>query len=125
METTAEQTTGAALAGHTPGPWRYYRDEPCTDETWPIVVDKDGGIVANVNFETGPDHPATRKMPCMANARLIAAAPELLAALTECITSEGAACFGDMKHHPEWMQRRLYAISDIARAAIAKATPAL
>ena len=56
-----------------------------------------------------------------ANARLIAAAPELLEALRECITSEGAACFGDMDNHPEWMQRRLYAISDIAHSAIAKA----
>ena len=40
-----------------------------------------------------------------ANARLIAAAPELLEALRECITSEGAACFGDMDNHPEWMQQ--------------------
>lgn len=56
-----------------------------------------------------------------ANARLIATAPELLEALRECITSEGAACFGDMDRHPEWMQRRLYTISDIARSAIAKA----
>jgi hypothetical protein len=57
-----------------------------------------------------------------ANARLIAAAPDLLAALELCITSEGAACFSDMNSHPEYMQRRLYAISDLARAAIAKAT---
>ncbi|TXH40544.1 MAG: hypothetical protein E6Q97_39425 [Desulfurellales bacterium] len=55
------------------------------------------------------------------NARLIADAPELLAALEECITSEGASCFGDMENHAEWMQRRLYAIGDIARSAIAKA----
>lgn len=44
----------------------------------------------------------------------------LMTALESCITSEGAACFGDMRGHPEWMQRRLYAVSDIARAAIAK-----
>jgi hypothetical protein len=47
---------------------------------------------------------------------------ELLEALKECITSEGAACFSDIQNHPEWMQRRLYKISDLARAAIAKAT---
>lgn len=47
-------------------------------------MDRSGGIVANVNSETGPDAasaPATRKMPSEANARLIAAAPDMLAAL--------------------------------------------
>jgi hypothetical protein len=57
-----------------------------------------------------------------ANARLIAAAPELLAALQECITDEGATCFARRDTHPEYMDRRINYISDIARAAIAKAT---
>lgn len=55
------------------------------------------------------------------DAPLLCSAPELLEALKECITSEGAACFSDMKSNPQRMQIRLHAISDIARAAIAKA----
>lgn len=52
-----------------------------------------------------------------ANAALIAAAPDLLAALEECITDDpGEACFNTGRK-----TRRLQAISDIARAAIAKA----
>ena len=50
--------------------------------------------------------------------RSLARVAELEAALEDCITSEGAACFGQMDRHPEWMQGRLYAISDIARAAL-------
>jgi hypothetical protein len=52
-----------------------------------------------------------------ANARLIAAAPDLLKALEECITNDGAPAWNDKM----MAFRRLHAISDIARAAIAKA----
>ncbi len=52
-----------------------------------------------------------------ANARLIAAAPDLLQALEECITNDGAPAWNDKM----MAFRRLHAISDIARAAIAKA----
>ena len=51
------------------------------------------------------------------HARLIAAAPELLVALRECITEEGAACMNTGQK-----SRRLDAISRIARNAISKAT---
>ena len=57
-----------------------------------------------------------------ANALLIAAAPDLLEALRECITDPGAVCFVRRDMHPEYMDRRLNYISDQARAAIAKAT---
>ena len=50
------------------------------------------------------------------NARLIAAAPDLLKALKECITSDGAACYRLKKE-----KCRLEAINQIAFAAIAKA----
>lgn len=45
---------------------------------------------------------------------------ELITALEDCITSEGAACFGRQATHPEWMRTRLFAISDIARATLAR-----
>jgi hypothetical protein len=67
---------------HTKGPWMV--DYQHVDPSWGIVVDKYGSIVANVNAETGPDAtsvPAMRVMPLEDNARLIAAAPELLEAL--------------------------------------------
>jgi hypothetical protein len=54
-----------------------------------------------------------------ANARLIAAAPDLLEALRLCITDQGALGYTRPK---EYAQRRLDAITEIARAAIAKTT---
>lgn len=47
---------------------------------------------------------------------------KLMDALQECITTEGAMCFGDMENHPEWMQRRLYAITDTVCALLADVT---
>ena len=68
---------------HTPGPWEISLREML--DGWVIVVDRDGGIVANVNTETGPNIPplVSRKMPAGANAALIAAAPDMLAVLEE------------------------------------------
>ena len=68
---------------HTPGPWEISLREML--DGWVIVVDRDGGIVANVNTETGPNIPplVSRKMPAGANAALIAAAPEMLSMLLE------------------------------------------
>lgn len=68
---------------HTPGPWEISLREML--DGWVIVVDRNGGIVANVNTETGPNIPplVSRKMPAGANAALIAAAPEMLAILEE------------------------------------------
>lgn len=103
----------------TPGPWEIY-----------IRYHDEGGIPTRYIIPAGKKkHWSQWIIACVdhtsedpSNARLIAAAPELLEALQLCITSEGAACFGDIRKHQEWMQRRLYEISDIARAAIAKAT---
>ena len=67
---------------HTPGPWTIHADT----DGWPLVMSGGvaGRIVANVNPQSCPDEssaPAFVAMPCEANARLIAAAPELLEAL--------------------------------------------
>jgi len=66
---------------YTPGPWKYSFEGSNPD--WAIVTNNSGAIVANVNSETGPNihtAPAMRQMPADANARLIAAAPDLLEA---------------------------------------------
>lgn len=47
-----------------------------------------------------------------------ASAPDLLEALQECVTESGARCW---EEH-EGLYRRLRAVNDLARAAIAKAT---
>lgn len=69
---TPNQTPAPAQAGHTPGPWMVQvmpDNEVCvrTDESGPRMV-----IADVVNLDMG-------------NARLIAAAPALLAALTRCV----------------------------------------
>jgi hypothetical protein len=85
-------------AQHTPGPWKYSFEGSNPD--WAIVTSAGGAIVANVNCETGPDaisSPATRKMPADANAKLIAAAPDLLEACKAML----ARCCGEYPDHPE------------------------
>ncbi len=85
---------------HTNGPWKV----SLTDDT--VVVDANGAEVAAIDGDY--NHPDT--WPVMeANARLIAAAPDLLAAL-EAIMSERWYPAGRSEH-----------VSDMARAAIAKA----
>jgi hypothetical protein len=60
----------------------------------------------------------TVRMPDTENGLLFAAAPELLAALEECITHEDACCHAA---GAEYLVRRLEYINGIARQAIAKA----
>lgn len=81
----------------------------------PVITGADGNIIATVGT------PFTEREEDARVARLLAAAPKMLAALDACITSGGAACFSDMRSHPERMQTRLYAVSATARAAIAEA----
>jgi hypothetical protein len=83
---------------HTPGPWRTHGDN------W-IEVD-DNLVIARV--ENLNDHDRVR-----ANQRLIAAAPDLLAALQKAVDESG--CDGELCMH---------ARHDAARQAIAKATGA-
>ena len=85
---------------HTPGPW------PVVGRTGGTIRSSDGGWIANVNWRN-------RK----ANARLIAAAPDLLGALK----ALNLAFFGiPFKAKPEELPA-LVAASEMARAAIAKA----
>lgn len=59
---------------HTPGPWNL------TDEKDPLVYGPTGGYIAQV-FAYDGNHFRTLRPNYAADARLIAAAPELLAAL--------------------------------------------
>lgn len=60
---------------HTPGPWTVGVDEQ--DHGRPYVKDAEGYVVCALIFEPGTGEPE-------ANARLIAAAPDLLEALRAC-----------------------------------------
>mgnify|MGYP001594620414 CR=1 FL=1 len=84
---------------HTPGPWKINRRNPCR------VYLRPGIVIAVTLQDNFPE--------AEANARLIAAAPDLLAALVAITT-----------YHPSageevWLQN-----CKLARAAIAKATGA-
>lgn len=103
---------------HTPGPWKYGWETDARE--WGIVTDRRGGIVANVNTSTGPDAtsaPAMRVMPCEANARLIASAPELLEACEGLVEEIDAARMETLCQGSEWVAKLAK-----ARAAIARAT---
>ena len=100
------------MSKHTPGPWAIEQDGP-----WTLVrgydvelqsEDYPGPLVC-----TPADNGSTQ-----ANARLIAAAPDLLAALLEIsrCCDERASFDGDPA-----MKRWCAATSEVARAAIAKA----
>ena len=73
------------MMSHTPGPWSV--DSSMISTGWVLVTKSNGDVVANVNTETGPDIPpaVSTKMPAMNNATLIAAAPEMLEALENCL----------------------------------------
>ena len=109
----AEQT--ATRTAHTPGPWRY---EPASSRLIVWTADGPGrGAVADLTSQThvlpaGQHSWEARKAEVEANARLIAAAPELLAALTDLVE----------RFTPEYMTD--IAAIDSAKAAIAKATGA-
>ena len=81
---------------HTPGPWRAVkRAQPIGWAEWEVAWSDDGELVCDVVYHE-------------ADARLIAAAPELLEALVECLECEFAVTDK--------------AAIEKAQAAIAKAT---
>lgn len=95
------------MSGHTPGPWRVNQHEHADGELWLSIGHKDDerwiGPVADIKYlVTRPDEQ-------WANARLIAAAPDLLHALKEMRASA-------------WCSENQRALAiQLAEAAIAKA----
>ena len=97
-----------STAQHTPGPWH---SEGYPRYVGPTVVSPDGPVCA---ISTGPLDRTLPRMPAAANARLIAAAPDMLNLLTAAdrldeLTGENLAVYA-----------RTFAA--LARAAIARAT---
>lgn len=89
---------------HTPSPWMFSFES--IDPEWAVLTTCGGAVIANVN--------ADKKQ--LANARLIAAAPDLLEALTDLFDAGmESVLMGDGKHD------QIEAIKK-AIAAIAKAT---
>lgn len=102
LEEAARRAAVAAVpSSHTPGPWNC--DQESIDPEWWIVTIKGGLIVANVNAHFHQE----------ANARLIAASPDLLAALQ---------WLSDETGDPASPTRPSVDAMQAARAAIAKAT---
>ena len=94
---------------HTPGPWIYYADLPSTDPNWHIVTTTNKmRVLANVHIEPGNEMDE-------ANARLIAAAPELYDALADTLRILEAVKLS------AGLGPKQVARMDVAKAALAKA----
>lgn len=65
------------MSKHTPGPWQYSFE----GGTVAFILESDGATVAKISVTEN----STAHSTLAANARLIAAAPELLAALKDCV----------------------------------------
>lgn len=108
-------------AQHTPGPWRIGGDVmrdggPCLD----IMADVNGCRVASVPRPPVNSSNEFRGAIQDANARLIAAAPDLVAALREIAKGEGAFNRDPLTHAENTIEN----MKSIARAALAKARDA-
>ncbi|MDD3092473.1 MAG: hypothetical protein PHG80_12675 [Methanoregulaceae archaeon] len=94
-----------AKTQHTPGQWRIASSDECKamNSTMAVVTDTQSGIIVVANvWKTNDKIPSIDRDPqAAANARLIAAAPELLEACKELVQSlevekkrSGIVCFG-------------------------------
>lgn len=101
---------------HTPGSWKIAGKSSNDGEAFVIESEsRTIGWTCNTLNETDEEVITEEDK---ANAQLIATAPDLLEALKECITDDGASA---MKEGLGRSRRRLLAINEIAKAAIAKA----
>ena len=96
-------------AKHTPAPWTLEEHEH-----EPAVLIGNGTIEIARIYMT--DFPAGK-----ADSLLIAAAPDMLAALSECLTDDGAFCMVREHNQAENLKARIRAINATIREVIAKA----
>lgn len=101
------------MSKHTPGPWKA---EP---SGYGSVISKDGKSMVAV----WPEGLGGPTFPHEANARLIAAAPDMLSALSAAVES-GMVPVSSMKDGGASKYSRQVEVADQIRAAIAKATGA-
>lgn len=103
------------MSKHTPGPWVINHRRLGWELAGYVPIDGvNHSALAHVVWVMQEDDDAGRHSPeCEANARLIAAAPDLLAALWAMSTSF---------HAVEYMEPHMREAAQMARAAIAKAT---
>lgn len=99
------------MSKHTLGPWRLHDMEENT------VVDATGNAVADCNGRSNPNHRNR------ANARLVAAAPEILAAL-EGLLAVAERRVDDNTPYSGWEAATYSGALSIARAAINRAKEA-
>lgn len=114
---------------HTPGPWGIHQDPPNYGERFACIVGRDSEttdpvLIAEMNWHGR--HRMSAPDDTLADARLIAAAPDLLAALAGLLA---VIHDSDRRRHPVAMRllsivsgRPEFEAIDAARAAIAKAT---
>lgn len=108
--TTTTETVTIPLNYHTPGPWAICEHDHAN------VIWADNGVICDV-FHANEDDEMTASVESReeseANARLIAAAPQLLAALQKIAEMDGDG---------SWNTSEFHALCSIAKAAITKAT---
>jgi len=109
-------------AQHTPGPWMAAA-RPSSVAGLPVVAQPSGRSIASVTFFHLGEAFANHDRESQANARLIAAAPDLLAALETVHDYASDVARGDMICPGYSGDLRAMATEDLARikAAIAKA----
>jgi len=104
-------------AAHTPGPWRATTlHGATTHEPWMVWADGPNAAIAHV-FQRSEAGSGNNVQQC-ANARLIAAAPDLLAACKEVVRWYTDVCCGPGNTAPDkyWIPGALLAREAVARA---------
>ena len=70
---------------HVPGPYFYEHDRDGVDDVWRIRAQSNQEYIANIHYWGEPD--TNEEAQTEANARLLAAAPDMFEALTEMIAA--------------------------------------
>lgn len=118
-----KETVGHALSprsecSFTPGPWK------ASATSWSSIVDQSHRSIAGVTYFNLGEHFDRHDQECRANARLIAAAPDLLKALEDCRTLICGYAITKAEEYPEVLKSiysELRRIDGVARAALSKA----